>query len=161
MYIINTIFALCAIPFIFIFGKLADKIGKGKLFCLSSIGCGIFAIPGIKMIEASNGNPIVITLVIILGWSIIYSGIWGVLGSLWAQLFETEVRYSGVSFVYHAPSFLVAGIVPTICTYLLKISDGDVMSIGIFVTFVAIVSTWCGYTLQKRHDRAVALGEKQ
>lgn len=157
MYIINIIFALCAIPFIFISGKLADKIGKGKLFCISSIGCGIFAIPGLKIIELSNGNPLVITLVITLGWSIIYAGIWGVLGSLWAQLFETEVRYSGISFVYHAPSFLVAGIVPTICTYLLKISDGNVISIGIFVTFVAIVSTWCGYILQKRHDKSLEL----
>lgn len=160
MYTINIIFALTAIPFIFMAGKLADKWGKGRLFCISSIACGLVAIPGLKIIQNSGGNPVVITLVIILGWSIFYSGIWGVLGSLWAQLFETEVRYSGISFVYHAPSFLVAGIVPTICTYLLKVSNGNVMVIGVFVAFVAVVSTVCGIILQRRHDQAEKLTEK-
>lgn len=155
MYTINIIFALVAIPFVLFAGKLADKWGKGRLFCISTFLCGVFAIPGLKVIQLSDGNPIVITSVIILGWSIFYSGIWGVLGSLWAQLFETEVRYSGISFVYHAPSFLVAGIVPMLCTYLLKINNGDVTYIGIFVTFVAAVSFICGKLLQSRHDKAL------
>lgn len=154
MYGINIIFALVSMPFVLKAGKLADKWGKGRLFCLSSIACGIVAVPGLLLIQYSGGNPLIITLVIIVGWSICYAGIWGVLGSLWAQLFETEVRYSGISFVYHAPSFLVAGIVPSLCTYFLKISNGSVMIIGIFVVFVSIVSTICGYIMQKRHDKA-------
>lgn len=154
MYVINIIFAVVSIPFVLNAGKMADRWGKGRLFCISSIACGIVAIPGLLLIQHSGGNPVIITLVIVVGWSICYSGIWGVLGSLWAQLFETEVRYSGISFVYHAPSFLVAGIVPSLCTYFLKISNGSVLIIGIFVVFVAIVSTVCGYILQKRHDKA-------
>lgn len=156
MYGINIIFALVSMPFVLKAGKLADKWGKGRLFCLSSIACGIVAVPGLLLIQYSGGNPLIITLVIIVGWSICYAGIWGVLGSLWAQLFETEVRYSGISFVYHAPSFLVAGIVPSLCTYFLKISNGSVMVIGIFVVFVSIVSTACGYIMQKRHDNNMA-----
>lgn len=156
MYGINIIFALVSMPFVLKAGKLADRWGKGRLFCLSSIACGIVAVPGLLLIQYSGGNPLIITLVIIVGWSICYAGIWGVLGSLWAQLFETEVRYSGISFVYHAPSFLVAGIVPSLCTYFLKISNGSVMVIGIFVVFVSIVSTACGYIMQKRHDNNMA-----
>ncbi len=152
MYLVNAIVALIAIPFVLGAGKLADKVGKGKLFVISSIGCAITAIPALTIIENSNGNIIVITAVIIFTWSVIYSGIWGVLGSLWAQLFETEVRYSGISFVYHAPSFLVAGIVPTISTALFTM-HGNLTSLGIFVTFVAIVSALCGYVLQYRHDK--------
>ena len=155
MFTVNIVFALVAIPFTLLSGKLADKISKGKMFCWSSALCGLFAIPGLKIIQHSGGNPVIITLVIIVGWSIFYAGIWGVLGSLWAQLFETEVRYSGISFVYHAPSFLVAGVVPVVCTFLLKINNGDPILIGVFVLFVAIVSTICGYILQKRHDLAV------
>ncbi len=158
MYIINIIFAVTAIPFVLKAGRLADKWGKGRLFCISSTACGIVAIPGLLLIQNSGGSPVVITLVIIVGWSICYAGIWGVLGSLWAQLFETEVRYSGISFVYHAPSFLVAGIVPSLCTYFLKVSNGSVVLIGVFVVFVSITSTLCGYILQKRHDRSL---EKQ
>lgn len=159
MYIVNIIFEVAAMPFILWAGKLADKLGKSKLFCMSSIACGLIAIPGMKIIENSGGNLFIITAVIILGWSIFYLGIWGVLGSLWAQLFETEVRYSGISFVYHAPSFLVAGIVPTICTYLLKVGNGNVIFIGIFVAFVAVVSTICGVVLQNRHDKAEKLAK--
>jgi len=152
MYVVNIVFALVLVPFVFICGKLADKIGKGKMFCISAIACGVIAIPGLKIIELSGGNPVVIALVIIAGWSICYSGVWATLGSLWSQLFETEVRYSGISFVYHAPSFLVAGIVPGLCTYLLQLNNGNPFYIGVFVVFVAIVSTLCGVVLQKRHD---------
>ncbi len=155
MFFVNAIFAACAIPFTLLFGKLADKIGKGKMFVIASICCGVVAIPGLLLLENSGGNLVLILGIIIVTWSIIYAGIWGVLGSLWAQLFETEVRYSGISFVYHAPSFLVAGIVPMICTALLD-STGGLLSVGIFVTFVCAVSAVCGYILQYRHDKKVA-----
>lgn len=77
MYGINIIFALVSMPFVLKAGKLADRWGKGRLFCLSSIACGIVAVPGLLLIQYSGGNSLIITLVIIVGWSICYAGIWG------------------------------------------------------------------------------------
>lgn len=155
MFIVNIVFAIASMPFVLLSGKIADKIGKGKMYVYSTLACALFAIPGMQIIAASKGNPFIIGGVIIVGWSIFYSGIWGVLGSLWAQLFEPEVRYTGISFVYHAPSFFVAGIVPMISTYLLKVNNGNPILIGYFVTIVGLISAFCGYTLQKRYDRRV------
>ncbi|MDR2481734.1 MAG: MFS transporter [Spirochaetaceae bacterium] len=150
--LINIAFAVCGVPMIFLAGKLADKWGKVKVYMTGAILCAVWAVPGLYVIECFGKNIIITLMVIILGWSIFYAGIWGTLGSLWAQLFETEVRYSGISFVYHAPSVFVAGIVPFIANFLSHKADGGTLYIGIFTAFVCIVSAWCGYVLQKRHD---------
>ena len=153
MFLVNIAFALASMPFILFFGKVADKIGKAKTFTYASLACAAFTFPGLYAIQGSGGNPFVIAIVLILGWSIIYSGLWGVLGSLWAQLFEPEIRYTGISFVYHAPSFFVAGIVPGLSTYLLKLGGGDIIYVAIFTTAVSLFSAWCAYQLKVRHDK--------
>ena len=68
--------------------------------------------------------------------------------SLWSSYFETEVRYSGISFVYHVPSFLVAGMVPTICTLLINYGKGDTIYVGIYSTVVALISAACALALK-------------
>lgn len=88
---------------------------------------------------------------IVIGWSIAYNLIWAVLGSLWSSYFETEVRYSGISFVYHVPSFIVAGIVPAVCTYLISYGNGDTIYVGIYSTVVALISVACALILKRRY----------
>jgi VIT1/CCC1 family predicted Fe2+/Mn2+ transporter len=67
-------------------------------------------------------------------------------------LFPAHVRYTGISVVYQFPSFLVAGIVPALCTYLLKLNHGAPYYICYFVMFVALVGAWSAWTIQKRTD---------
>lgn len=114
------------------------------------------SIPTLKVIELSKGNLAITIIGIVLGWSIAYNLIWAVISSLWSSYFETEVRYSGISFVYHVPSFLVAGMVPTICTLLINYGNGDTIYVGIYSTVVALISAACALALKVRHDR----GEK-
>jgi len=155
--LLNIIFALVNIPMVFFTGALADKFGKGKIYSIGALSCAIWTIPGLLILEKYGSNPAISLLVIIIGWSICYSGIWATLGSLWSQLFETEVRYSAISFVYHAPAFFVGGLVPYICEFLASRDNGHVLYIGIFAAAVALVSLWSGIALQRRHDRQVAL----
>ena len=120
------------------------KIGKYKNICNWSFSISCFE----YSYTESYG--------IVLGWSIAYNLIWAVISSLWSSYFETEVRYSGISFVYHVPSFLVAGMVPTICTLLINYGKGDTIYVGIYSTVVALISAACALALKARHDR----GEK-
>jgi MFS family permease len=152
--LMNIIFAICIIPMILWAGKLTDKFTKGRIYIIGALGSGIFAIPGLLLIQKYPRNFWIVLIVIIIGWSVIYSFVWGSIAGLWSQMFETEVRYSGISFVYHAPSVLVAGCVPFICNWLQSITGG-LLGVGIFCLFVGLVSAWCGLMLKRRHARHV------
>ena len=56
--------------------------------------------------------------------------------------------------MYHVPSFLVAGMVPTICTLLINYGNGDTIYVGIYSTIVALISLVCAVVLKKRFEKA-------
>jgi hypothetical protein len=144
------------IPFTLFGGWCAQKLGNTRTFVIGALASAVLSIPTLKVIELSKGNLAITIIGIVLGWSIAYNLIWAVISSLWSSYFETEVRYSGISFVYHVPSFLVAGMVPTICTLLINYGKGDTIYVGIYSTVVALISAACALALKARHDR----GEK-
>ena len=88
---------------------VCTKLGNTRTFVIGALASAVLSIPTLKVIELSKGNLAITIIGIVLGWSIAYNLIWAVISSLWSSYFETEVRYSGISFVYHVPSFLVAG----------------------------------------------------
>ncbi|WIK65046.1 MFS transporter [Gleimia hominis] len=150
-YIITIVACIFKIPFTFIGGHIAQRIGNAKTFMIGAVLSALMSIPTLKLIEWSDGEIFLTTTVIVLGWSGAFTLVWASMGALWSSYFEPEVRYSGISFVYHVPSFLVAGIVPSVCTYLVSVVDGDTILVGLFSTITAFISVLCAYVLAKRH----------
>ena len=153
-YIITIVACIFKIPFTLFGGWCAQKLGNTKTFVIGAASSAILSIPTLKVIEISGGNLWITITGVVLGWSIAYNLIWACIGSLWSSYFETEVRYSGISFVYHVPSFLVAGMVPTICTLLINYGNGDTIYVGIYSTIVALISLVCAVVLKKRFEKA-------
>ena len=151
-YIITIVACVFKIPFTLFGGWCAQKLGNTRTFVIGGLASAALSIPTLKVIELSDGNLFVTIAGVVLGWSIAYNLIWAVLGSLWSSYFETEVRYSGISFVYHVPSFLVAGMVPTICTLLIEYGKGDTIYVGMYSTVVALISVVCALVLKKRYE---------
>ena len=134
-------------------GWCAQKMGSSKTFIIGGLASAALSIPTLKVIEWSHGNLWITIIGIVLGWSIAYNLIWAVISSLWSSYFETEVRYSGISFVYHVPSFLVAGMVPTICTLLINYGNGNTIYVGLYSAIVALISVGCCILLKYRHEQ--------
>ena len=141
-------FVMC--PCMLYAGKLADKYGRGRVFGIASLLCGFLCLPALYLIYTSGASVWIIWPSIILPLGVVYSAIFGPQAALFSGLFPAEVRYTGISVVYQFPSFLVAGIVPALCTYFLKINDGSPVYIGIFVLFVSIVGALSAFRIQKR-----------
>ena len=154
-YIITIVACVFKIPFTLFGGWFAQKFGMTRTFVIGGLASAFLSIPTLKVIELSGGNLFVTIMGVVLGWSIAYNLIWAVISGLWSSYFETEVRYSGISFVYHVPSFLVAGLVPTICTLLIDYGKGDTIYVGIYSTIVALISVACAIALKYRHDRGM------
>ena len=117
--------ALVMCPFILIAGRLADRYGRGRVYGIASMLCGLSIFPSFWLMGASEGNLFMIGLAIIIPLSVFYAGVFGPEAALFSDLFPADVRYTGISIVYQFPGFLVAGIVPGLCTYFMKVADGD------------------------------------
>jgi MFS family permease len=146
--------ALLMCPFILIAGRLADRFGRGRVFGLASVACGLSIFPAFWAMESSGGNIFIIALAIVIPLSICYAGVFGPEAALFSDLFPAEVRYTGISIVYQFPGFFVAGIVPGLCTFLINWNDGNPLYIGIFVLIAASTSALSAFTIQRRHNAA-------
>lgn len=120
--VVVMIAALLMCPFIAFFGHMADKYGRGKVYGICAVLCGISIFPSFWLMQNSNGNLFMIAIAIIIPLSIFYAGIFGPEAAVFADLFPADVRYTGISICYQFPGFLVAGIVPGLCTYFMGIT---------------------------------------
>lgn len=150
--------ALVMCPFILLAGRLADRYGRGKVYGISSILCGISIFPSFWIMGASGGNLFLIGLAIVIPLSIFYAGVFGPEAALFSDLFPPDVRYTGISIVYQFPGFLVAGIVPGLCTLLLSWKDGDPLYICLFTLLAAATSAFSAFTIQRKHNANVRRG---
>jgi MFS family permease len=152
--------ALVMCPFILIAGRLADKYGRGLVYGVSSVLCGLSIFPSFWIMESSGGSLLAIGLAIIIPLSIFYAGVFGPEAALFSDLFPADVRYTGISICYQFPGFFVAGIVPGLCTYFIKIADGDPIYVCLYTMLVAATSGISAFIVQHKHNVAVRrLGE--
>jgi hypothetical protein len=79
------------------FARLADRIGKGSL-AIWSAGSQILIAYGFFWF-LNTREPVLIWIAMI-AWNIAAAALYAVTGVFLADLFETRVRYSGVSFGY-------------------------------------------------------------
>lgn len=147
--------ALAMCPFILVAGRLADRFGRGRVYGISSLLCGISIFPSFWIMEASGGNLLLIAIAIIIPLSIFYAGVFGPEAALFSDLFPAEVRYTGISICYQFPGFLVAGIVPGLCTYFMKVADGDPVYVCLYTMLAAATSAVSAFIVQKKHTIAV------
>ena len=154
--VVVMIAALLMCPFIAFFGHMADKYGRGKVYGICAVLCGISIFPSFWLMQNSNGNLFMIAIAIIIPLSIFYAGIFGPEAAVFADLFPADVRYTGISICYQFPGFLVAGIVPGLCTYFMGITGGDPIYVCLYTMVACFTSALAGFVIQKRHNAAVA-----
>ena len=77
---------------------------------------------------------------VILGFGVIWSMYGAVLGTLFAESYSADVRYTGVSLGYQVGAALVGGPAPLIATWLLVQYGGSYVPVGVFVMLCGVIS---------------------
>jgi MHS family metabolite:H+ symporter-like MFS transporter len=144
---------MCA--FIPIFGALSDKMGRTRVYAWGSIITALSAFPAFWLMTSNSSNIMVIWLAIIIPFGILYASIYGPEAALFAELFDTRVRYTGISFVYQFSGIFASGITPIIATALLKTSDGQPWTICLYVLFAGAVSALSAWWIGRSGSRVV------
>jgi MFS transporter, MHS family, shikimate and dehydroshikimate transport protein len=88
----------------------------------------------------SSGSLPLIAIGIIVPFGIVYAMCYGPEAALFSDLFDAEVRYTGISFVYQFSGIFASGITPIIATYLLAEGGGQPWYVCAYVVFAALVS---------------------
>jgi MFS transporter, MHS family, shikimate and dehydroshikimate transport protein len=141
------------IPF---FGRLSDRVGRARIYFWGSLATGLSAFAGFWLMKHSGGNTMFAWLAVVIPLGVVYASIYGPEAALFAELFEANVRYSGISFVYQFSGIFASGISPIIATWLLQRNGGDPWMIAGYCLAAGIVSAlsaaWVG--LRQRREMA-------
>jgi MFS family permease len=140
--------AAAMIVFIPIFGKLADRFDRRHLYTVGLVLLAAATYPALALMGTRNTAVILVTIVVVLG--VIYPIVYAPEASLFAELFPTRVRYTGISVVYQLSGIVASGLTPLILAYLLETAQGGVSLVVTYVVIVSVISAVSTMAIRKQ-----------
>lgn len=113
----------CFIP---MWGAMADRIGKARIFGTAALLLGVTAYPVFWVLHNyATTNLFFVYMAIIVPFGIIYAAAYASMASLFSESFDPTVRYSSISFVYQFSGIFASGLTPMIATMLVQANDSQ------------------------------------
>lgn len=122
-------------------GWLSDKVGRRPVMLSGAALILVLAFPFFGLVNTGSTSLTWIAIVALYGVAV--GLIAGVLPSFFSELFDTRVRYTGVSIAYQAPAVLVGGFTPMIATWLVAQAGGQTWSVSLYISVIAAASFIC------------------
>jgi MFS family permease len=122
-------------------GRLAEKVGPGKVTMWGGILTALLAFPLFAMIDTKS--PLMITLAITIGIMLIAVA-YAVNGALLTELFPAKLRYSGVALGYNIAG-ATSGFMPMIATAMLGVSGNQSWGAAMILAIIALLTAVGGF----------------
>lgn len=113
----------------------------------------VSAFPIFALVDTGSRWPIMIAVVI--GWGLAACVMYGPEGALFAEIYPTRVRYSGMSVVYQIGVLPSGAVAPLIGTSLVAYFSGASWPVATYVLVVALVTVVSLVFLPETHRRPV------
>ena len=139
-------------------GQLSDRIGRRALFGIAGLLIGVLTFPAFWLMGALS--PVLTVIAVAVPFGIVYAAVYGPEAALFSELFDTRVRYTGISFVYQFSGIFASGLTPIIATALLPVGGGKPWLICAYVLVVSVISALSVYAMTPRHDVDIAVDQK-
>jgi MHS family shikimate/dehydroshikimate transporter-like MFS transporter len=135
-----------------LFARLADRIGKRPIAIGSAVCSLLLAFPFFWLVDTRN--PALIWLAMS---SAIFSfgALYGITGALLSELFETRLRYSGISVGYQMAGMLSGAPAPFVATALIHWSGGASWSVATYLAANALITLIAVCLVSDRHRVAI------
>ena len=123
-------------PALFIFGALSDRVGRRRIFMAGALLAGLWAFALFPLID--TGSLAWTAFALCVG-HLFGAMMYGPQAALFAELFDTHVRYSGASLGYQIGSIFGGALAPIIATALLAEFQNSVW-ISVYIAVACAVS---------------------
>jgi len=139
-------------------GQLSDRIGRRALYGIAGLLIGVLTFPAFWLMQQLS--PVLTVIAILVPFGIVYAAVYGPEAALFSELFDTRVRYTGISFVYQFSGIFASGLTPIIATALLPLGGNQPWLICLYVLAVSIVSALSVWAMTPRHASDIAIDQK-
>jgi metabolite-proton symporter len=148
--ILNAVLLASAVQFFAIplFGGLSDAVGRRPVYLSGAIGMILLAFPFFWMVD--TGSIFWIGAALVAGLLAV-SAMYAPQAAFFAELFGTQVRYTGASIGYQLASPLAGGLAPLICTALLERSGGAPWPVALYMIALSLVTLVSVYLAAETH----------
>ncbi len=121
-----------------VMGAISDKIGRKTVYFAGVIALMLYAFPYFWMLN--TGSVLWLNIATIVGLGIVWTPITAVLGTMFSEIFKSNVRYTGITLGYQIGAALAGGTAPMVALWLLKVFDSSYTPIAIYIIFMGIIS---------------------
>ena len=136
------------VPMQFLFSDYSDKNGRKGIFMAGAVLTALWAFALFPLIETGNFYLVILG---VAGGLIFLGMMYGPQAAFFAELFSTEVRYSGASLGYQIGAIIGGSFAPTIATLLWK--NYDIFWVSVYIALASLVSLISVYFLTETYQR--------
>jgi MFS family permease len=140
-YALNAVLIAATIQVLFIpaFGALSDRIGRRPVYLAGAIGAAAWTFAFFALLDTGSFPLIVLAAVVAL---LLHAAMYGPQASFIAEMFPTQVRYSGASMGYQLAGVIGGALAPIIATALLSRYDTSLV-VPLYAVVVLAVTILC------------------
>jgi MFS family permease len=135
------------VPMQFLFSDYSDKHGRKGIFMLGAVLTALWSFALFPLIDSGNFYLVVVG---VTGGLVFLGMMYGPQAAFFAELFSTEVRYSGASLGYQIGAIIGGSFAPTIATLLWK--NYDIFWVSVYIAIASLLSLLSVYFLTETYQ---------
>ena len=135
------------VPTQFVFSDYSDKHGRKGIFMTGAVLTALWSFALFPLIDTGNFYLVIVG---VTGGLVFLGMMYGPQAAFFAELFSTEVRYSGASLGYQIGAIIGGSFAPTIATLLLK--NYDIFWVSSYIAFASLLSLISVYFLTETYQ---------
>jgi MFS family permease len=146
--LVGSAFQLVLIPS---FGALSDRFGRRPVYAAGAVAAAAWVFAFFPLLR--NGSTPVIVLAVVIAL-VTHAAMYGPQAAFIAELFTTELRYSGASMGYQLAGVLGGGIAPIVAIALVR-ATGTSSAVSVYVLAMVLLTLVALALAPETSERAV------
>ncbi|MFA4841436.1 MAG: MFS transporter [Agrococcus sp.] len=138
--------ALVATIWMPFFGHISDRVGRPVLYRFSALTTIVLVVP--YFLVLNTGETWAVFAATIVAFGFLWGSVNAILGTLIAESFSPEVRYTGATLGYQLGAAIFGGTAPLIAAWLLEVSGGEWWPIALYVAICAALSVIASFFIK-------------
>lgn len=124
-----------------VIGHVSDRIGRRPVYAFGIVVCLVTAFAYFPLL--STGDTLVVWLTIVVALAVGTGSMFAIQGTLFAELFGTRTRYTGLGVAYQTSALIGGAPTPAIATALAAAFAQSFWPVAIFMGAICLLSLVC------------------